>query len=171
MIDHSSEPHVHETAGALHSAGDARPATEREIPRRATTDALTNVRASDLEPYTGLRYLSKLFRMIAVILLLVLIAEVATGIITHGTAAIPTLLGEASRLVVLAGLLWGSGDLAILLVDIGHDLRATRILIGRQVVHQLAEPRRARTTDRDPSQDGESRARAQTSGSFPMVAE
>jgi hypothetical protein len=112
---------------------------EHETPRRATAEALMNVRATDLEPYTGLRYLSKLFRMIAVILLLVLVAEVATGIITHGRAAITTLLGEVSRLIVLAGLLWGTGDLAILLVDIGHDLRATRILIGRQVVHHVAE--------------------------------
>ena len=76
---------------------------------------------------------------ITVILLLVLVAEVATGIITHGTAAIPTLLGEVSRLIVLAGLLWGTGDLAMLLIDIGHDLRATRILIGRQVVHHVSE--------------------------------
>jgi len=41
--------------------------------------------------------------------------------------------------------LWASGDLAILLIDIGHDVRATRILIGRQSAHHLAEhplPRR-----------------------------
>jgi hypothetical protein len=44
-----------------------------------------------------------------------------------------------SRLVVLAGLLWGIGDLAILLIDVGHDVRATRILLGRQVVHHLVE--------------------------------
>ena len=38
----------------------------------------------------------------------------------------------ASRLIVLAGLLWGVGDLAILLIDVGHDVRAARILLARQ---------------------------------------
>ena len=51
---------------------------------------------------------------------------------TQGSAALPTLLGEASRLIVLAGLLWGVGDLAILLIDVGHDVRAARILLARQ---------------------------------------
>src|SRR4051812_2115621 len=67
----------------------------------------------------------------AVVLLLVLVAEVATGLYTQGSAAIPTLLGEASRLVVLAGVLWGTGDLAHLLIDVGHDVRAGRILMAR----------------------------------------
>jgi hypothetical protein len=57
-------------------------------------------------------------------------------LIAQGTASIPTLLGEISRLIVLAGLLWGSGDLALLLIDIGHDVRATRILLGRQAIHE-----------------------------------
>src|SRR4051812_2460069 len=92
---------------------------------------LEGLRASDIEPYTGLRYLSKLFRFMAVVLLLVLVAEAATGLYTQGTAAIPTLLGEASRLIVLAGVLWGTGDLAHLLIDVGHDVRAGRILMAR----------------------------------------
>lgn len=96
-----------------------------------TEHGIREVRASDIEPYTGLRYLSKLFRFMAVILLLLLVAEVATGVYTQGSASIPTLLGEASRLVVLAGVLWGTGDLAHLLIDVGHDVRAGRILIAR----------------------------------------
>jgi hypothetical protein len=95
------------------------------------TGALEGLRASDIEPYTGLRYLSKLFRFMAIVLLLVLVAEVATGLYTQGMASIPTLLGEASRLVVLAGVLWGTGDLAHLLIDVGHDVRAGRILMAR----------------------------------------
>ena len=68
-----------------------------------------------------------------------LVAEVVTGFIKQGRASIPTLLGEMSRLIVLAGLLWGTGDLAILLIDIGHDVRAARILLGRQIAHNVLE--------------------------------
>ena len=93
---------------------------------------IPDVRLSDLEPYVGLRYLSKLFKLMGVILGLLLVAEVVTGVVAQGSAAIPTLLGEASRLIVLAGLLWGVGDLAILLIDVGHDVRAARILLARQ---------------------------------------
>ena len=109
--------------------------------RRSGYDALMQVRSSDIEPYIGLRYLSKLFRLMAVVLLLLLVAEVVTGLMAPegGRAAIPTLLAEASRLIVLAGLLWGTGDLAILLIDVGHDVRAARILLGRQAVHHLQE--------------------------------
>ena len=93
---------------------------------------IPGIRQSDLEPYVGLRYLSKLFKLMGVILGLLLIAEIVTGVMAQGSAAVPTLLGEASRLIVLAGLLWGVGDLAILLIDVGHDVRAARILLARQ---------------------------------------
>ena len=114
------------------------PGEPRTAPRdgqRRGMDPLFGVRTADIEPYTGLRYLSKLFRMIAVVLVLLLIAEVATGLYHDGADALSTLLAEVSRLIVLAGLLWGVGDLAILLIDVGHDVRAARILIGRQTLH------------------------------------
>lgn len=99
-------------------------------------DPAMPVRTADLEPYVGLGYLSKLFKLMAIILLLLLVSEIITGLVAQGTASIPTLLGEMSRLIVLAGLLWGSGDLALLLIDVGHDVRATRILLGRQAINQ-----------------------------------
>ena len=103
--------------------------------RRTGSDPLFQVRDADLEPYVGLRYLSKLFRLIAIILVLLLAAEVVTGLMQQGLDAIPTLVSESSRLIVLSGLLWGIGDLALVLIDVGHDVRATRILLGRQVAH------------------------------------
>src|SRR5689334_24824306 len=104
---------------------------------------IAGIRATDIEPYTGLRYLSKLFRFMAIIVLLLAVAEVATGLYAHGTSAIPTLLGEISRLIVIAGVLYGTGDLAHLLIDVGHDVRASRVLLARQTYHANKAAERA----------------------------
>jgi len=118
----------------------AHDAAHAEEHRRHGVDPLFGVRTADIEPYTGLRYLSKLFRMIAVILILLLVAEVITGLRADGADALTTLLAEVSRLIVLSGLLWGAGDLAILLIDVGHDVRAARIMIARQTSHLAQHP-------------------------------
>ena len=122
------------TVVAAHSAPES--LAEKGSPKPHRSDPSMPVRSADLEPYIGLGYLSRLFKLMAVVLLILLLSEVVTGLIAQGTASIPTLLGEVSRLIVLAGLLWGSGDLALLLIDIGHDVRATRILLGRQALHE-----------------------------------
>ena len=97
--------HDHLNGGHIHAR-----LTARE--HRRGMDPLTQVRSSDLEPYTGLGYLSKLFRLIAVLLLVVLVAEVGIGVYQDGSYALRTLLTEASRMVVVAGVLWGAGDSA-----------------------------------------------------------
>ncbi len=119
--------------------------------RRGVTppSAISGVRESDMEPHIGLRYLSKLFRLMALILILLLIAEAVTGIMQQGSGAIPTLLAEASRLIVFAGLLWGAGDLAMLLIEVGHDVRATRILLGRQLAHAIEVDRQTKVERAD----------------------
>lgn len=89
------------------------------------------VRGEDLEPYVTLRYIARLFKVLAALMVVMLIGEVVTGLATEGQGALMTLLGEATRLLVLAGLMWGGGDITMLLVDAGHDLRVARILLGR----------------------------------------
>lgn len=89
------------------------------------------VRQTDLEPYVALRYIARLFKILAILMTVLLLGEVITGLMTEGRVAIPTLLGEATRMLVLAGLLWAGGDVMTLLIDAGHDLRVVRILIGR----------------------------------------
>ena len=132
----ATDPHDAPVAPRQATSPASAAAPHRPDPaRRPESDPLFGVRAADIEPYTGLRYLSKLFRLIALVLVLVLVAEVATGLIQQGTEALPTLVAEASRLIVLAALLWGIGDLVLLLIDAGHDVRATRVLLGRQVAH------------------------------------
>lgn len=89
------------------------------------------VREEDLEPYVTLRYIARLFKVLAVLMVVMLLGEVVTGLATNGVAALMTLLGEATRFLVLAGLMWAGGDITVLLIDAGHDLRVARILLGR----------------------------------------
>ena len=89
------------------------------------------VRDQDLEPYVTLRYIARLFKVLAILMVVMLIGEVVTGLMTAGTGAFLTLLGEVTRLLVLAGLLWAGGDITLLLIDAGHDIRVARILLGR----------------------------------------
>ena len=96
--------------------------------KRARED---EVRTEDLEPYVALRYIARLFKVLALLLLIILLGEVITGIITSGLGSFMTLIVEATRLFVVAGLLWAGGDITLLLIDAGHDLRVTRILLGR----------------------------------------
>jgi hypothetical protein len=99
--------------------------------RREGVSPDMQVREEDLEPHAGLRYIARLFKVLAILLLLLLIAEIIIGVAAEGGAAIPTLMVEATRLIVFAGLLWGLGDIALMLIESNHDLRATRILVGR----------------------------------------
>ena len=104
------------------------------------------VREEDLEPHAGLRYVARLFKVLAILLGIMLIAEIIIGLTQQGSAAVVTLLVEATRTIVFAGLLWGIGDIALMLIESNHDLRATRILIGRmnQNVQTLIDERRDR---------------------------
>lgn len=112
------------------------------------------IRTTDLEPYVTLRYIAKLFKLLAALMVLMLIGETVTGLMMQGTASIITLVGEATRFLVLAGLLWAAGDLAVLLIDLGHDIRVSRILLGRinAEFHRSGAPRKPgvdqRTTPR-----------------------
>jgi hypothetical protein len=103
------------------------------------------VREADMEPFAALRYIARLFKMLAILLLLLLVAEVALGIAHAGTAALASILVDATRLLVMAGFLWGIGDIALMLIETNHDLRATRILVGRlnQQMEELGRERRS----------------------------
>ncbi|HEU0015911.1 MAG TPA: hypothetical protein VFQ45_19690 [Longimicrobium sp.] len=99
--------------------------------READAPATMDVRDEDLEPHAGLRYIARLFKVMALLILLLFIAEIIMGLVREGQGAIPTLLITGTRLVVFAALMWGAGDLALMLIESNHDLRATRILVGR----------------------------------------
>ena len=96
--------------------------------KRATDE---EVRTQDLEPYVTLRYIARLFKVLAVLMVLVMLGEVITGLMMEGGESLPTLIAEVTRMLLLAGLMWGAGDVTVLLIDMGHDIRVVRILLGR----------------------------------------
>lgn len=118
---------------------------ERET-EQETLPPAARVREDDLEPHAGLRYIARLFKVLAILLLLLLVAEVVVGLMAEGTGALLNLLVEATRLIVFAGFLWGAGDMALMLIETNHDLRATRILVGRlnDEIRRLEEGVRSR---------------------------
>ena len=117
-------------------------------PEHRQGEVPSGVRAADLEPYITLRYIARLFKVLAVLIMVMLLGEIVTGLLIDGAAALVTLIGEATRLLVMAGLLWAGGDLTLLLIDAGHDLRVARILLGR-INTQL----HARSTTAPPAAD------------------
>ena len=124
----------------------APPETEQRLP----AEGAEGVRAADIEPYITLRYIARLFKVLAVLILLMLVGEIVTGLLIDGSAALLTLIGEGTRLLVMAGLLWAGGDLALLLIDAGHDIRVARILLGRinAQMHVTGPPAPARTAEK-----------------------
>jgi hypothetical protein len=113
------------------AVSDERRDERREAPRAEGPPMDAAVRNEDLEPHEGLRYIARLFKVLAVLLLLMLIFEIVIGVVQQGGAAIATLVVEATRLIVFAGFLWGAADIALMLIESNHDLRATRLLVGR----------------------------------------
>jgi hypothetical protein len=101
------------------------------------------VRGEDLEPYVTLRYIARLFKVLAAVLMLMMIGEIIAGFTQEGLKSLPDLIAEVTKLLVLAGLMWGGGDITVLLIDAGHDLRVARILLGRinSELHRQAKDR------------------------------
>ncbi|HEU4455051.1 MAG TPA: hypothetical protein VFR81_18450 [Longimicrobium sp.] len=110
---------------------EGRESERRTEGAREQLPADMDVRDQDMEPHEGLRYIARLFKLLSVLLLLLLVGEVVIGIMRQGNDALPTLMVEATRIIVFAGLLWGAADMALMLIESNHDLRATRILVGR----------------------------------------
>jgi hypothetical protein len=98
------------------------------------------VRRSDIEPYTALKWLGTLFKSAAIFLGIAIVGEFMAGLRFEGVRSFSTLTGELARTVVLAVVLWGAGDMVRLLITLGHDIRAERILLARLVYRTPARP-------------------------------
>ncbi|MEX2154739.1 MAG: hypothetical protein WD825_15460 [Gemmatimonadaceae bacterium] len=99
------------------------------------------VREDDIEPEKGIRAIAILFRGMAILLLVLMVLQVFFAVTSTVPLSVGVVFAEAVRLIIFAGLLWGGGNLAVLLIKSHHDLRATRILNARLVhlVRQIGE--------------------------------
>ncbi|HEX2206464.1 MAG TPA: hypothetical protein VHG93_02220 [Longimicrobium sp.] len=111
------------------------PEVEREVRRDPGA-----IRTEDTEPYIGLQYVARLFKIVAMIVIVAIIAEVVAGLIYEGMGAGFNLLAEVIQGGVLAAMLWGAGDLTLLFIDVGHDVRAARVLLGRMSARMGVNP-------------------------------
>jgi hypothetical protein len=112
-------------------ADDDDPAeSEEDRIARARRDP-SAVRAEDTEPYVGLQYVARLFKIVAMVVIVALTAEIVAALVMEGPSALLPLILEILQGAVLAAVLWGASDLTLLLIDVGHDVRAARVLLGR----------------------------------------
>ena len=127
----STEFHCPECQSRRYDSGIVCPTCGAPPVREGDKRGDEEVRSDDLEPYITLRYIARLFKVLAVLMIVMLIGEIVAGLSADATEALPTLIGEITQMLVLAGLMWGGGDITLLLIDAGHDLRVVRILLGR----------------------------------------
>jgi hypothetical protein len=124
---------------------------ERRNFRDADIAIDSQVREEDLEPHAGLRYIAWLFKVLALLMVLVLIAEVVIGLRNGSPMAMSTLMVEATRLVVFAAFLWAAGDMALMFIESNHDLVSR--LTANAAEHEAAALSRDRPRDYPPTPD------------------
>jgi len=131
-------------------------ADRRSRPSGRPVIAGVPVRDDDVAPTGALHSVAILFRVLAGLLVLLIVLQVLGSATGAEPVSFATLLTEVIRLMIFAGVLWAAGDLADLLVTSHHDLRATRILLGR--LTRLVDERTAAGPADDHRRDGPSAA-------------
>lgn len=96
------------------------------------------VREGDIESDNAIRAIARLFRVLAVLLLVLAGVQIMTAVAGAVPLSVGVLGADVVRLIIFAGLLWGLGDVAVFIVRSHYDLRATRILVAR-VEHLLKQ--------------------------------
>jgi hypothetical protein len=111
-----------------------RHATGRRSPGARTTLAGVEVRDEDLEPQPGLHFIGIVFRVSAVVILLLALWQFMDWWLDRppGNVGMAVLVSDTIRLIVVSALLWAASNLADLMCKSHYDIRAGRILLARQ---------------------------------------
>jgi hypothetical protein len=122
-------PHSHDSSTAT---------MERRTAEHRPSLGGVPVREQDIEETRSIRLIALLFRGMALLLLVLMFAQVVFGLTSTVPLSPGVLFADAVRLVIFAGLLWGAGELAVLWVKSHYDIRAQRILTAR-IAHLLQQ--------------------------------
>lgn len=136
-VESRTNPDEGAATAPLAGTGAALPDADQED--RGTRNP-SAIRAEDTEPYIALQYVARLFKIAAMVVMVALTAEIVAGVALEGAGAILPLMAELIRGIVLAAILWGAGDLTMLSIDVGHDVRAARVLLGRLSAQSVTDP-------------------------------
>src|SRR5688500_2847709 len=105
------------------------------------------VRDDDIETTASIHWVAVLFRVMAGLLFMLMVLQIALGVTSTVEISYGVLFAEAVRLLIFAGLLWAAGALSDLFVKSLHDMRATRILLARIAYRLREEPHAAPPTE------------------------
>lgn len=108
------------------------------------------VRDEDIEGAKGLHSAAILFRVMSGLIFVLMVMQLLFGLTSTVEISYGVLFAEAVRMLILAGLLWAFGDLAILFVKSHHDVRALRILVARLTYRADPPPPTGTRTAGDP---------------------
>lgn len=115
--------------------------TARRTSGGRTLLAGVEVRDEDLEPQPGLHFVGIVFRVSALVILLLALWQFTDWWLDRppGNIGMAVLVADTIRLVVVSALLWAASNLADLLIKSHYDVRASRILLARQtyMMHQI----------------------------------
>jgi hypothetical protein len=114
-----------------HSSDPERDVEDESSDERRGALGPAAVREEDIHPYVPLLQVARLFKFASKVVMVALVFEVIAGIVLEGSYALFPLIAEVIRGIILAAVLWGVGDLTMLLVGVGGDARAARVLLGR----------------------------------------
>jgi hypothetical protein len=115
-----------------------KPVEHRHAPTNRPSIGGVSVRDDDIESDKALRAVARLFRGMAILLVLLMVVQVIAAATSTVPLSVGVVAANAIRLIIFAGLLWATGDVAVFIVKSHYDLRATRILVAR-VEHTLKE--------------------------------
>ena len=96
------------------------------------------VREEDIEPTLGLHWVAWMFRVLAALVFVLMMLQIALGLTSSVDFSVGVLFAEAVRMLILTCVLWGAGALADLFVQSHRDIRATRVLLTR-IAYRLGE--------------------------------
>ena len=94
-----------------------------------------HLRDRDLDPEAELHLVAKIFRICAGVMALLAVGQIIVWVANHppGNIGLGLLIGDTIRLIVFAALLVAIGDFASVMIKTHYDMRATRVLLAREV--------------------------------------